>query len=167
VRKSARIAPAALSFGLFLAGCAGRSPQSEEGAGGAGAKGVDPKSLYARLGGERTIAALVDDFVPRAALDPKVNFVREGTAREWQPTPENVAHLKKMLVEFLCAAAGGPLKYEGKELKSVHAGMKITASEIDAFAADFKATLEKLKVPPREQVEFLALINAAGSDLVE
>jgi len=159
-----------MSFGLFLAGCAGRSPQSEEregGASGAAAKGVDPKSLYARLGGERTIAALVDDFVPRTALDPKVNFVREGTAREWQPTPENVAHLKKMFVEFLGAATGGPVKYEGKELKSVHAGMKITASEFDAFAADFKATLEKLRVPPREQVEFLALINAAGSDIVE
>ncbi len=52
------------------------------------------KPLYDRLGGEQTIQVVVEDFVGRAAGDPKVNFTRKGTGQEWNPTPENVEKLK-------------------------------------------------------------------------
>src|SRR2546427_2900055 len=43
------------------------------------------RSLYDRLGGEKAIRAVVEDFVPRAAADEKVNFTRKGVAgHEWQ-----------------------------------------------------------------------------------
>ena len=47
---------------------------------------------------------------------------------EWQATPENVAMLKKHLVEFVAMATGGPQKYGGRDMKSAHAGMGITSS---------------------------------------
>src|SRR5439155_23353082 len=54
------------------------------------------RSLYDRLGGENAIRAVVDDFVPRAAADEKVNFTRKGiVGHEWQATPENVAKFKE------------------------------------------------------------------------
>src|SRR5262245_22064634 len=43
------------------------------------------KSLYERLGGEDAIKAVVDDVVARAAEDPKVNFTRKGTPKEFKP----------------------------------------------------------------------------------
>jgi hemoglobin len=126
-----------------------------------------PKTLYDRLGGDQAIRAVVDDLVARAAADPKVNFTRKGTPKEWKPTPENVEHVKKMLVELIASATGGPQKYTGKSMKDVHAGMKITHAEFDALAADLKATLDKFKVPAREQDELMKIVAATAPDIVE
>jgi hemoglobin len=125
------------------------------------------KSLFERLGGEAAVKAVVDDFVARAAGDPKVNFTRKGTAVEWSPTPENVEKLKKHLVQFVAMATGGPQKYEGGSMKAVHKGMMITDAEFDALAGDLKATLDKFKVPAREQAELLKIVGSTRADIVE
>ena len=125
------------------------------------------KSLYERLGGEAAIKAVVDDFVGRAAGDPKVNFTRKGTDKEWKATPENVAHLKQMLVELVGAVTGGPQKYTGRNMKDSHKGMKITKAEFEAIAADLKATLDKFKVPAKEQAELMKIVGSTAPDIIE
>lgn len=118
------------------------------------------KSLYERLGGQQAIAAVVDDFVNRAAADPKVNFVRQGHPNsKWQPTPENVAKLKASVTRFIVQATGGPQEYNGPSMADVHKGMEISDEEFGAFAADLKASLDKFNVPQKEQTE---LLNAVG-----
>lgn len=130
---------------------------------------ADPNSLYMRLGGEPAITAVCDDFVGRAASDPKVNFFRKGVpgAKEWQPTPEELATFKKHLVQFVEMAAGGPQMYEGRDMKTVHKGMKITSSEFDALAADLSASLDKFNVPAREKGELLSAVAGTKKDIVE
>jgi hemoglobin len=124
------------------------------------------KSLYERLGGEPAIAAVVDDFVGRAAGDPKVNFTRKGTAMEWNASAQNVAHLKAMLVQLIASATGGPQHYQGRSMKDAHAGMMITNAEFDALAADLVATLDKLEVPAKEKGELLAIVGGTRADIV-
>lgn len=125
------------------------------------------KSLYERLGGESAIAAVVDDFVARAASNEKVNFARKGTGKEWNATPENVAHVKQGLIDMIGQAAGGPQKYTGKDMKTAHKGMMISGAEFDAIAGDLKASLDKFKVPAREQNELLAVVAGTRKDIVE
>jgi len=125
------------------------------------------KTLYERLGGEPAIRAVVDDLVARLSADPKVNVTRKGTPREWNPTPENVAKLKKGLVDFVGMATGGPQKYTGKSMKDVHAGMQITKAEFDAAANNLKASLDKLKVPAKEQDELMRIVGSTASDIIE
>jgi hemoglobin len=126
------------------------------------------RSLYDRLGGEAAIRAVVDDFVPRAASDEKVNFTRKGIpGHEWQATPENVAKLKERLVQFIGVATGGPQKYEGKDMVSAHKGMQITDAEFDALAADLKASLDQLNVPAQEQKDLLEAIGSTRGAIVE
>jgi hemoglobin len=125
------------------------------------------KSLYERLGGEAAVKAVVDDFVARAATDPKVNFTRKGTALEWQATPDNVAHLKKALVQLIGAVTGGPQKYQGRSMKEAHRGMKISDAEFNALAADLKASLDKFKVPEKEQGELFTIVESTRKDIVE
>ncbi|MBI1849866.1 MAG: group 1 truncated hemoglobin [Planctomycetes bacterium] len=125
------------------------------------------RSLYERLGGEAAITAVVDDFVGRAAGDPKVNFTRAGTGHEWAATPENTAHLKKLLVQFIGMVAGGPKHYEGRDMKSVHAGMKISNAEFDALAGDLSASLDHFSVPTKEQQELMALVGSTRAEIVE
>lgn len=126
-----------------------------------------PESLYVRLGGEPAITAVVADFVERSAANPQVNFTRQGTGYAWEATPANVEHLKKRLVQFICVATGGPQKYEGRDMKTVHAGMKISADEFDALAADLAASLDKFNVPEREKDELLAIAASTKPDIVE
>ena len=125
------------------------------------------KPLYDRLGGEAAIKAVIDDFVARAAPDPKVNFSRKGTPQEWQATPENVDHLKRMLVDLVGMVTGGPQKYTGRSMKEAHRGMAITQAEFDALAGHLKASLDKFKVPAREQDELLKIVASTAPDIVE
>jgi hemoglobin len=124
-------------------------------------------ALFDRLGGRPAITSVVDDFVNRAAADPKVNFTRKGTAAEWRATPEGVAHLKELLFEFIAEATGGPVKYTGRAMKPLHKGMGITEAEFNAIAADLKATLDKYKVPAKEQEELFAIVGGTKADIVE
>src|SRR5262245_56367433 len=83
-------------------GVATFAPYPPARAGAVVARKPAPPSLYSRLGGEQAVSAVVDDFVARAASNPKVNFTRQGgTGREWEASPENVARLKKHLAQFI------------------------------------------------------------------
>lgn len=124
------------------------------------------ESLYNRLGGEKAITAVVSDFVDRIAADPKVNITRAGTMHPWDPTPANVAKVKRLLTEQLCNAAGGPQKYTGRDMRSAHRGMQITDAEFDAAGAHLKTTLDKFNVPKREQDEVFQIVLAQRKDVV-
>lgn len=124
-------------------------------------------SLYERLGGEAAIKAVVDDFVGRAAGNPKVNFTRKGTDKEWKATDESVDVLKKHLVQLIAMVTGGPQKYEGRDMKAAHQGMRITDEEFNALAGDLKASLDHFKVPAREQGELLKIVGSTRGDIVE
>ena len=125
------------------------------------------KSLYDRLGGEAAITAVVEDFVGRAAADPAVNFVRAGTPKLWDPTPEHLATLKKHLTQFICSATGGPQVYEGRDMKTVHEGMQISEAEFGAIAADLRASLITFNVPQKEQNELISIVATTQGSIVE
>jgi len=109
----------------------------------------------------------VDEWVARILNDPRVNFMRKGASAQWVPTDSNILKLEAGLVQFLCAASGGPRKYEGRDMKSLHQGMKISGGEFDAMKKDLKETLKMLKVGEKEQKELLKVIEAARKDIVE
>ena len=150
------------------------------GGGAAAEKAQDEKkSLYERLGGEKGLRTIVDDFVTRAMADPRVNWERKGVKRgglnplkrkesvEWQASPDRVENLKKHMVQFLAVATGGPTTYEGKEMKQAHAGLNITNTEFDASVGDLKASLDKVGVPVAEQKELLSIIESTRAQVTE
>jgi hemoglobin len=122
------------------------------------------KSLYDRIGGQAALTKVVDDFVARAAANPKVNFTRNGT---WNASDAAVKTLKMHLVNFLGSAFGGPQKYTGRSMKEAHKGMAITQAEFDALAADLKAVLEANKVPGAEVNEIMKIAASTAPDIVE
>src|SRR6266550_3950832 len=91
------------------------------------------------------LARAADD---KKEMDKKVyellaEVINKGADKEWKPKDDDVARAKKRLVEFVSAATGGPLKYTGGDMKTVHKGMKIAEEEFEAAAADLKVALEK------------------------
>ncbi len=51
-------------------------------------------------------------------------------------------------------------------MKETHAKMNITEKEWNAMAADFKITLDKFKVPEKEQQEMFKLVGTTKADIV-
>jgi hemoglobin len=116
------------------------------------------KSLYDRLGGKPAITAVVDEFVGRVAADSRINAFFGHT---------DIPHLKMELVDQICAAAMGPCRYTGKDMKTAHAGMGVSTSDFGALVEDLVAALDKFKVPEKEKNELLGLLGPMKSDIVE
>jgi hemoglobin len=152
--------------------------QDEKSPVAAQAAAAKQKTLYDRLGGQEGIQKLVDDFTDRALADPRVNWKRVGVTQggigfkrnvsvEWKPTDEQLNAMKLHIAQFLALAAGGPSKYEGKEMKNAHAGLHITNAEFDASVGDFKASLDKLGVATQEQKEVLGILESVRPMVAE
>jgi hemoglobin len=123
-----------------------------------------PKTLWGRLGGEKGVTQIVDDFANLAVRDPKVDFFRGG---KYKPKPEEVVKMKRELVEQISQASGGPLKYKGPDMKKVHKGMGITDAQFNAAAADLKKALEKNDVHPDDVKAVLGAVEKYRKDIVE
>src|SRR5262245_5434533 len=121
-------------------------------------------TLWDRLGGEKGVSKVVDDYVAAAAKDPKVNFDRDG---KFKLDDKAVADLKKKLVEFVSSATNGPLKYTGKSMKDVHKGMGITDAQFDANAAHFKKALESNGVKQEDVDAVMKAVEGRRKDIVE
>ncbi|MBI1807162.1 MAG: group 1 truncated hemoglobin [Ignavibacteria bacterium] len=121
------------------------------------------KSLYDRLGGVYAIASVVDEFIERLLVNDILNAnpaIKEARAR----VPK--AGLKYRVTELVCEATGGPQKYTGRSMKDAHKHLNITDKEWDAMVADFKATLNKFKVPTKEQEELIGIVATTKADIV-
>jgi hemoglobin len=115
-------------------------------------------SLYERLGGLDAITAVVDSFVARCAEDRRINGKFERT---------DVPRLKKMLVDQVCEATGGPCTYSGRDMRETHDGMGVTAGEFEALVEDLVATLDEFDVRKAEQDELLGLLGPMRDAIVE
>src|SRR6266699_3377156 len=120
--------------------------------------GAMERSLFERLGGIDAITAVVEDFRDRVAGDDRINLKFART---------DLGRLRKMLIDQVCEATGGPCQYRGRSMKEAHAAMKVTKGEFNALVDDLVATLNQFKVPSAEQDELLAILGPLQSDIVE
>src|SRR5574341_868100 len=116
------------------------------------------KSLYDRLGGKAALSAVVDQFVANVAADTRING-RFATT--------DIPKLKGHLVDQVCMASGGPCTYTGRDMKTTHAGMRISTADFNALVEDLVGALTKLQVPQAEQKELLGLLGPMKKDIVE
>jgi hemoglobin len=109
--------------------------------------GDETKTLYERLGGYDAIAAVANDLLPRLRSDPQLG-------RFWAHRGEDgITREKQLLIDFLCASAGGPIYYRGRDMTLTHRGMRISDSDWNVFLGHAAATLAKFQVPEAEQRE--------------
>lgn len=119
-----------------------------------------PDTLYKRIGGYDAIAAVVDNFVPRLVKDPML-------AKYFVHSQDTLMHIRQLAVDMICAATGGPCVYIGRDMKTAHKGLGISAAEWDLTVKHFVATLDQFKVPAREKDELLKVVGSIRADIVE
>jgi hemoglobin len=120
-------------------------------------------SLYTRLGGVYAIATVVDDFIKRLLVNSTLNAnprIAEARAR----VPK--AGLKFQVTALVCQVTSGPCKYNGRTMKAAHAHLNINEEQWQAMLADFRATLNRFKVPAQEQGQLIAIVEGTKADIV-
>jgi hemoglobin len=124
-----------------------------------GEKGQE--SLYRRLGGYDTIAAVIADLFQLLKEDERFRRFALGRGLDSR------ARAQQLTVELVCALAGGPCLYLGRDMNVSHRGLGITGEEWDANLALAASVLEKHGVTAPEKQEFLELFERYRADIVE
>ncbi|QLC34915.1 group 1 truncated hemoglobin (plasmid) [Halarchaeum sp. CBA1220] len=104
---------------------------------------AEDQSLYAEIGGQDAVEAVVDDFYDRVLDDPLLEPYFEDTDMQ-----ELFAHQ----VQFVSAVAGGPVEYDGDDMESAHEDMGITDEAFDRVA-DYLAEAMRENGVPEEDIE--------------
>jgi hemoglobin len=120
-------------------------------------------SLYDRLGGVYNIAVVVDDFIDRIMVDPRLNSNPRVDDAHHRVSPQG---FKYLVTEMVCWASGGPQHYSGRAMAESHAHLLITEQEWLAFMDDFQQTLDKFSVPMAEQQELIAIVESTRDAIV-
>jgi hemoglobin len=119
------------------------------------------KSLYERLGGYNSIAAVVDDFLGRQFADKQVGRFYVGHSTN------SKKRLLQLITEMICEVTGGPAKYIGRDMRTSHAGLGITGSDWQVTVKNLTAVLDKFSVPQKEKDELLAIVAGLRPVIVE
>ena len=121
----------------------------------------EAKTLYDRLGGYDAISAVVQELLARLETD-------EQLGRFWEHRGDDgIAREKQLLIDYLCASAGGPVLYTGRDNETSHRGMGIGESDWARFIAHLEGTLTHFAVPDAERRDVLAFIDGTKADIVE
>lgn len=122
---------------------------------------MSQKSLYERLGGYDGMTVFVNNLLPRLQSD-------EQLGRFWAHRGDDgIEREKQLLIDYLCANAGGPIYYTGRDMKLSHVGMNISKSDWDLFFEHAGATMQALDVPQQECDDVVAFVSSLKDDIVE
>ncbi len=122
---------------------------------------MSEQSLYTRLGGYDAISAVVHELISRLMSDSQLG-------RFWQNRGDDgIEREKQLLIDFLCANAGGPVLYTGRDNPTSHRGMGITDQDWSVFIQHLENTLDHFQVPDTERSDVLAFIDSTKTDIVE
>ena len=123
----------------------------------------ETQSLYERLGGAYSIAVVVDDFIDRIMVDPRLNANPRVDEAHHRVSAQG---FKYYVTEMVCWAAGGPQTYSGRSMVDTHRELLISGEEWDAFMDDFHQTLAQFDVPEGERGELVAIVESTKDDIV-
>src|SRR5262245_10575995 len=121
----------------------------------------EKKTIYERFDGYDAVTSVAIYRLPRLQADPQLG-------RFWAHRGEDgLKREKQLLIDFLCASAGGPVYYRGRDMVLTHRGMRISESDWNVFLGHAAATLAKFQVPEAEQGDVVAFVQSLKKEIVE
>lgn len=113
-------------------------------------------TLYDRIGGEEAIGEMVYEFYRRVFADPELSPFFKDIPQE---------RLQKMQREFFAAALDGPVRYSGRPLNEVHAGLGIELRHLTRFLDHLMDTLAERKIDAQDRYDIRSQINTYADDI--
>jgi Bacterial-like globin. len=134
------------------------------------------QSLYERLGGVFSIAAVVNHFSDAVVTNAIAGQGSDNPAlREWHTAKlARLPGLKFMRTLWVCHVAGGPFEYVATKpghdpisLEEAHRDLEISSDEFDAVAVELGRSLDFFNVPQLEKEQTLAAFAAHKAEVTE
>jgi hemoglobin len=116
------------------------------------------ESVYAAIGGQGTIEAVVKDFYQMVCYDHQLNQYFEETDME---------SLRDHQIEFLSMVTGGPVDYTGAEMRTAHAELDITDSEFTLVTEYLERALSQNGVSETYIDEILSTVATFKSAILD
>ena len=142
---------------VLAAGCAGAPPAKHAEPAAKAAAGAKSDALYRSLGGTEGITKVVDAALAEIHGDLRINIFFEKT---------DMADLRRLLIEQICAATGGPCEYTGRSMEEAHSGLNLSDADFDAFVEDLVHAMDAQKVPKDLQKQLLGLLGPMRPQVV-
>lgn len=119
---------------------------------------LEERSDYAAVGGAPAISAVVDRFYQLVLGDDRLRGYFDGT---------EMVRLKRHQVALVSQVMGGPVGYEGRELRAAHEGMNISDGDFAAVAGHLVTALTEAGVDRDIIDRVVATIAGTEADIVE
>lgn len=113
-------------------------------------------TLYDRLGGEKTIEEVVYAFYSRVFADAELSPFFEGIPQD---------RLSVMQREFFAAALDGPIRYSGRPLNEVHAGLGIKPRHLKLFLDHLMEAMAGRGIDESDRYEICSRINTYADEI--
>ncbi len=114
-------------------------------------------SLYAKLGGQSSLKAIVEEFYGQVLADPHLASRFAGA---------DAASMRSEQLRFLTQALGGPATYRGAPEGPVHEHLPREDRAYARVAKHLSATLSALRVPKILADEVVALVSPLEAEIV-
>jgi hemoglobin len=114
-------------------------------------------SLYKGLGGKEGINKIVSTLIPLVLADPRIKDTFDGV---------DLKNLAKRLEEQFCELSGGPCKYGGKDMVTIHDGMNVTNMQFNALAEDLQIAMERNNIPSSVSNKLMAKLAPMQRQIV-
>jgi|SRR5882724_4384828 len=106
------------------------------------------------------IAGVVDATYQMLRNDPK-------SSRFAARSIDSQKRARQLLVDQICQLAGGPCVYIGRDMKTSHAGLRITEDEWETSDEYTRQALKNYGVGNKESEEVIAIFQQHKADIVE
>lgn len=119
---------------------------------------LEAPSDYAAVGGAPAIAAVVDRFYQLVLGDDGLRGYFDGI---------EMVRLKRHQVALVSQVMGGPVGYDGRDLRAAHAGMRISPEDFASVAGHLVTSLTEAGVERAIIDRVVAAIGSTEPDIVE
>jgi hemoglobin len=130
----------------------------EQSNGNAGAAPYTSAKLVAAFGGREGIARIAARTIELSEADPRIAAIFES---------HDTVRLKRTLGEQFCYLLGAGCAYSGRDMKSAHAGLGATKSDLNALVENLQAAMREANVPFAAQSRLLAKLAPMSDQVVE
>lgn len=118
--------------------------------------GSASQTLYERIGGDETVAGLVEAFYARVLADALLQPFFTGASLE---------KLQCMQKEFFAAALDGPVTYSGRSIAEAHAGRGIEPVHLARYLEHLLDTLKDRGLEEQEVYEIYSRIHCYADEI--
>jgi hemoglobin len=108
-------------------------------------------TLYERLGGWDGIDRVARDTIARHHKNPAISHYFDKVDDDL---------LAAHVTAFFSAGTGGPSKYEGRDMTTTHANMKLSDADFDSAVADVLSAVTANGIGAAEKAEVAAILES-------